>query len=482
MNSNYDYRMRSGRNAVIVGSGPNGLSAAITMARAGFEVTVFEAEATIGGGTRSAELTLPGYVHDVCSAIHPLGIASPFFRSLPLDAHGLAWIHPPAPLAHPLDDGTAAVLARAFGSLGSLGADAGAWERMFQPLVRNSEVLLGEILAPLIRVPRHPVLMARFGLGAIRSARGLANAHFHGAPARALFAGAAAHSFLSLRSPFSATFGLMLGLLGHAAGWPLPRGGSQKIADALASYLKSLGGNIETGHRIASAADLPPADAVLFDVSPRQLLAIGGDKLPSSYRRRLSRFRYGPAAFKMDWALDAPIPWRAEACRSAGTVHVGGTLEEISAAEDEVMQGRCAQRPFVLVAQPTVFDTSRAPTGKHVAWAYCHVPLGSTIAMSERIEAQIERFAPGFRDTILARSVMAPAELERHNSNLVGGDIVGGSNDMIQLIGRPVISAHPYAVPVKGWFLCSASTPPGGGVHGMAGFHAARAALRALPG
>jgi phytoene dehydrogenase-like protein len=471
--------MGTGRSCVVVGSGPNGLSAAIALARAGCRVTVLEAEDTIGGGTRSAELTLPGFVHDICSAIHPLGVASPFFRSLPLGDFGLQWIHSPVPLAHPLDDGTAIILHRSIEETAAgLGADGPAYRDLLAPLLADSDALLDATLAPLFP-PRHPIALARFGRHGMRSARGLAQGRFRGERARALFAGLAAHSVLALEAPFSASFALMLGMLGHRSGWPLPRGGSGMIARALAGYLTSLGGEIVTSRRVTDQADLPPASAVLFDVTPRQLLRIAGDRLPSHYRRQLGRYRYGPAAYKLDWALDGPIPWRAPDCAGAATVHLGGTLDEIAASERAATQGEHSDRPFVLLAQSSLFDPTRAPAGKHTAWAYCHVPNGSTTDMTERIERQVERFAPGFRGRILARHVMPPAELERHNANYIGGDIVGGSNDMWQLLARPVPRLNPYATPVKGWFLCSASTPPGGGVHGMAGFHAARAALRA---
>lgn len=471
--------MATGRSCVVVGSGPNGLAAAVTLARAGCKVTVLEAEDTIGGGTRSAELTLPGFVHDICSAIHPLGIASPFFRSLPLADFGLHWIHPPAPLAHPLDDGTAVLLHRSIDeTAAALGTDGRAYRNLMAPLVANCDTLLDATLAPLFP-PRHPMVLARFGWHAMRSAHGLAASQFGGERARALFAGMGAHSVMPLETPFSASFALMLGMLGHASGWPLPRGGSRAIAQALAGYLTSLGGEIVTSHRVSSPSDLPAASSVFFDLTPRQLLQIGGDLLPSGYRRQLGRYRYGPAAFKVDWALDGPIPWRASACAKAATVHLGGTLDEISASERAAGGGSVCDRPFVLLAQPSLFDATRAPAGRHTAWAYCHVPNGSAIDMTARIERQIERFAPGFGARILARHVMPPAALERHNANYIGGDIVGGANDGWQLFARPVPRLNPYTIPVKGWYLCSASTPPGGGVHGMAGFHAAHAALRA---
>jgi phytoene dehydrogenase-like protein len=467
------------RSCVVVGSGPNGLAAAITLARAGRRVTVLEAEATIGGGTRSAALTLPGFVHDVCSAIHPTGVASPFFRSLPLQEFGLEWIHPSAPLAHPLDDGSAVLLHRSIAdTVAGLGRDGVAYRHLFAPLVSRCDPLLDAMLAPLIP-PRKPLLLARFGWHGMRSVRAIAHGKFRDAPARALFAGMGAHSIIPLEAPFSASFALVLGMLGHAYGWPFPRGGSQAIADAMAGYLQSMGGEIVTSHRVSSPADLPVADAVLFDVTPRQLLDIAGDRLSDGYRRQLTRFRYGPAAFKLDWALDGPIPWRASECALAASVHLGGTFEEIAASERAATSGSASDAPFIILAQPSLFDPTRAPRGKHTAWAYCHVPNGSVVNMTERIERQVERFAPGFRQRILERHVMGPAEIERHNANYIGGDIVGGSNDAWQIVARPVPRLNPYATSAKGWYLCSASTPPGGGVHGMAGYHAARAALRA---
>jgi phytoene dehydrogenase-like protein len=467
-------------DAIVVGSGPNGLAAAIALARAGLSVRVLEAADVVGGGMRSEELTLPGFVHDVCSAIHPLAVASPFFRTLPLAEHGVEWVDPPAALAHPLDDGSAVVLERSPDAIvAGLGDDAGRWQRLFAPLVRNVGPLLEELLGPL-HVPVHPLALARFAARAGLPATTLARLSFRGPRARGLFAGMAAHSMLPLARPPSAAFGLMLGLLGHAVGWPMARGGSQALADGLASYLRSLGGEIETGHRVESLAELGEPRVVMLDVTPRSLLALAGERLPGGYQRRLERYRYGPGVFKLDWALDAPIPWRAKACLQAATVHLGATLEEIAASEAAPSRGTVTERPYVLLAQQSLFDPTRAPEGKHTAWAYCHVPNGSSADMTERIERQVERFAPGFRERILARSALGPAALEAHNANLVGGDINGGAADLRQLFTRPVARLSPYTTPLPSVFLCSSSTPPGGGVHGMCGHHAARAALRRL--
>ncbi len=466
-------------DAIVVGSGPNGLAAAVRLAQAKLSVLVLEANETIGGGARSAELTLPGFMHDVCSAVHPMGIGSPFFRQLPLEKHGLSWIEPDLPLAHPLDGPGAAVLDRSVTRTAEeLGADRKSYERLMLPLVSHWESVAAEFLQPLLHWPRHPFQFGRFGWYALRSARRLVDAFFRTEPARALFAGLAAHSFLSLDQIPSAAFGLVLGLMGHSVGWPIPRGGSQHIANALASLFRSLSGEIRTGWRLEHLDQLPKARVVLFDLTPRQLLPILGDKLPPWYRRRLERFQYGPGIFKIDYALDGPIPWTAEACRHAGTVHLGGTFAEVARAEHAAAHGELPEQPFVLLAQSSLFDSTRAPQGRHTAWAYCHVPFGSSADMTARIEAQIERFAPGFRGRILARHTENCADLEKKNANLVGGSINGGAADLRHLMSRPILRPTPYRIPFPGLYLCSASTPPGGGVHGMCGFYAAEAALR----
>jgi phytoene dehydrogenase-like protein len=439
---------------------------------------VLEAAATVGGGTRSAELTLPGFVHDVCSAIHPMALGSPFLREVPLAEHGLELIHPPAPLAHPFDEGTAAVLERSVDATADgLGPDAAAYRRLMGPLAGAASEVLGDVFGPL-RVPRHPVATARFGVSGLRSAAGLAGGRFRTAKARGLFAGIAAHSMLPLTTPGTAAAGLVLGLIAHAFGWPLARGGSQRIADALASHLRELGGEIVTSRPVSTLDELLPKRVVMLDLTPRQVLRVAGARLPERYRQSLARYRYGPGVCKLDWALEGPIPWRAESCTRAATVHLGGTLEELARSEQEIWKGRHPERPFVLLAQQTPFDPSRAPAGKHTAWAYCHVPSGSQVDMTDRIEAQVERFAPGFRERIAARNVMTATAMESYNANYIGGDINGGVQDLRQLFTRPVARLVPYATPVDGLYICSSSTPPGGGVHGMCGYFAARAALR----
>jgi phytoene dehydrogenase-like protein len=466
-------------DAVVVGSGPNGLAAAITLARAGYTVLVLEANSTIGGGARSAELTLPGFVHDVCSAVHPLAAGSPFFKSLPLERFGLHWIQPEIPLAHPFDDGTAACLYRDVDfTADSLGQDKRNYCKLMKPLVRDWEKLSAEFLQPMLHLPRHPIALAKFGMRVLCPTTLLANLFFKGNPARALFAGVAAHSFLPLESPLSSAFGFVLGSAGHAVGWPIPSRGSQTISNALAAYLQELGGEIETNCKIDNLEQLAEARAVLFDTSVWNFVRIAGNQLPDPYRRRLKKFRHAPGIFKIDYALSAAIPWRSDKCRRAGTIHLGGTLEEIAAAERDISRGKLPERPFVLVAQQSLFDETRAPHGQHTLWAYAHVPFDCNVDISEKIEAQIERFAPGFRDCILARHKTGTTELEKSNPNLAGGDISGGAANLWQLIARPVFSQTPYRTPLRGVYLCSSSTPPGGGVHGMCGYHSARAALR----
>ncbi len=467
-------------DVVVVGAGPNGLAAAIEMVRAGHATALLEMAPTVGGACRSAELTLRGFVHDVCSAVFPLGSASPFLSTLPLAGHGLEWIHPPVPLAHPLDDGTAVVLDRSLErTAADLGPDRDAWLELMEPLAASARRILPDILAPL-RFPDHPILLAKFGRWAIRSARGLADRFFQGTRARALMAGLCAHSFLPMEQAPSAAFGLLLGMLGHAAGWPIVRGGSQRLADAMAGCFRSLGGQVLTGVPVRSLSDLPAVRAVLMDVSPPSLSRIGGWWLPRLYRRQLATYRYGPGVFKIDWALDGPIPWRADACRRAGTVHLGGTFDQVADGERAVARGEHPEEPFVLLAQQSLFDPSRAPTGRHTGWAYCHVPNGSREDMTERIERQVERFAPGFHKIILARHTRTAAQLERYNPNCVGGDINGGLADIRQLFIRPAVRRNLYGTPIEGLYLCSAATPPGGGVHGMCGYHAAQEAIRQM--
>jgi phytoene dehydrogenase-like protein len=463
-------------DAVVVGSGPNGLAAAIAIARTGRRVVVFEALPAIGGGCRSDTLTLPGFVHDVCSAIHPLAVVSPFFQSLPLAAHGVDWITPPAMAAHPLERDPAVCLwSSVQRTAEALGRDRAAYQDVFGPLVDAWPTLAGSLLGPL-RWPRHPIALARFGIRALQPSAGFARRTFAGASARALVGGIAAHGMIPLDHSPSAGIALVLALAAHVGGWCMPRGGAQRLSDALAAHLRSLGGEIVVSTPIRSVDQLPPARAVLFDLSPRPLLRIAGHRFPAGFRRALARYRYGMGVYKVDWALSAPIPWTDPACSLAGTVHLGGTLGEISAAERDTWAGGHPNRPFVLLSQPTLFDPSRAPQGRHIAWAYCHVPPGSGVDMLPRIEQQIERFAPGFRDCIIARAVKGPADLERENPNFVGGDIGAGATTLDQLFTRP--TWRTYGTPVRGFYICSASTPPGVGVHGMCGYFAARMALR----
>ena len=441
------------------------------------EVEVFEAEAQPGGGARTMELTLPGFRHDFGSAVHPMAVGSPFFSSLPLQQYGLEWIQPPAPLAHPLDDGTAVILERDFGNL-ELGNDNAAWRRLMEPFADNWERLAPQILAPIPRVPRSPWLLARLGIISLSSANALANRRFQGIRAKALFAGCAAHSFLDFDEPLSAAFGVLLGVTAYAVGWPIPRGGAQRITDALIGHLRSLGGSVKTSTKIVSAGDLPACDITMWDVSPRQLVLAAGERLTPGFKQELMRFRQGPGAFKVDYALSQPIPWKARECLGAGTVHVGGTLPEIAASEFAARHGKLAERPFVLLSQPTLFDATRAPEGRHVAWAYCHVPNGSDFNMLDRLELQIERFAPGFRDCVLARNIFTPAGLQSMDANLIGGDIAGGASTLKQFVFRP--TRRTYATSAPDIYLCSASTPPGAGVHGMCGYNAASLALSRL--
>lgn len=469
---------KSKYDAIVIGAGPNGLAAAITLAQAERSVLVVEGCGVVGGGTRSEELTLPGFTHDVCSAVHPLGVGSPFFRTLPLEKYGLSWIYSPAAVAHPLDDGSAVLLERSVNdTAANLGTDRKSYARIFGPLARDWPEL-APLLLGLTQFPRHPIAAASFGLRAMRSAMNFAYSNFRGERARALFAGLAAHAILPLERMPTSAFGLILALLGHAYGWPVAKGGSQNIANALRSHLESLGGEVVTSQFVQSLEDLPDARAILCDVTPRQLLRIASGRLSASYRRALERYRYGPGVCKVDWALSQTIPWKARECHRAGTVHIGGTIAEVAESERAPWKGEHAARPFVLLAQPTLFDPSRAPEGKHVAWAYCHVPNGSPTDVSERIEAQVERLAPGFRDCILKRNVIVAAQMEQHNPNLIGGDVNGGSAELSQLFLRP--TWRRYRTTAKGIYLCSASTPPGGGVHGLCGHLAARAALRDL--
>ena len=468
---------KSGFDAVVIGSGPNGLSAAIALQQAGLSVLILEAKDSIGGGLRSAELTLPGFVHDICSAIHPLAAGSPFFNTLPLEQHGLEYIYPEIAAAHPYDDGTAAALQGSVEkTAASLGIDREAYIRLLKPLVRSWPGMAPDVLAPL-HFPEHPIDMAAFGLNALRSASSLVG-KFKTKVARGLWAGMAAHSLQPLSNLSTSATGLVLMAAGHLKGWPVPLGGSKEIANALASYFLSLGGKIETGIYVRSMSDIPPSHAVLFDLTPRQILKIAGERFSSIYKWQLQRYRYGMGVFKIDWALGGPVPFTASECRKAGTVHLGNTFEEIEKGEELCSKGRHPEKPFVLLAQQSLFDPSRAPAGKHTAWAYCHVPNGSEADMTDAIEMQVERFAPGFKDLILAKHTMNTREIEAYNPNYIGGDINGGVIDIGQLFTRPALRSSPYRTSAKGIYICSSSTPPGGGVHGMCGYHAAKQVLK----
>jgi phytoene dehydrogenase-like protein len=472
--------MRTRYDAVVIGSGPNGLAAAIELAQQQASVLVLESKDEIGGGIRTAELTLPGFRHDICASAHPMGILSPFYSSLPLAEHGLEWIRPPASVAHPLDDEPAVMLWRSVEETAAgLGADGKRYRRLVEPYLDDPQGLLADILGPVGGVPAHPIKMARFGLTGLRAATALAD-RFQETRARALFAGCAAHSILPLERHLTGAVGLLFLITAHVEEWPVVKGGSGALADALASYLRTLGGRIETGAHVASLGDLPPANVYLFDTSPAQLAEIAGPALPARYVKRLHAYRYGPGVFKLDWALDGPIPWKDPACLQASTVHLGGTLQEIAAGEAAVWRGEHPDQPYVLLVQQSQFDSTRAPDGKHTGYAYCHVPAGSTVDLTAVVERQIERFAPGFRDLILARHPWNTTAMQAHNPNYVGGAITGGVADIPQAFARPVARRDPYSTPNKRVFICSASAPPGGGVHGMCGYHAARSALREI--
>lgn len=467
------------RRAVVIGAGPNGLAAAIVLAQAGLQVEVFEAQPQPGGGARTLPLTLPGFQHDFGSAVHPMAVASPFFSTLPLQDYGLEWIQPSAPVAHPLDDGTAVILERDLEEAQrALGEDGKQWRRLFGPFAERWSELAPQILRPVSLLPQSPFLLARLGLLGFPSASATAQFWFKSARTKALWAGLAAHSVLSLEEPLTSAFGIIFAATAHAVGWPIPRGGAQSITNALCAHLAVLGGKVHLSSPIESLSSLGTFDLALCDVTPRQLLSIAGERLSPAYRRKLERYRYGPGIFKVDYALSTPIPWKARECARAATVHLGGTLEEIVRSEDAMRNGRHAERPFVLLSQPTLFDASRAPEGKHIAWSYCHVPNGSEVDMLPRLEAQIERFAPGFRDCVLERRVFSPAALQTMDANLIGGDIGGGLANLPQFLFRPTM--RQYATSSRDLYLCSSSTPPGGGVHGMCGYNAARLALRQL--
>lgn len=465
-------------DAIIVGSGPNGFSAGITLAQAGLSVLIIEAKNSLGGGMRSAELTLPGFLHDVCSAIHPLGIGSPFFQSLPLEKHGLTWVQPTIPLAHPLLNGSSVLLDRSVKATAKgLGIDEEAYFRLIHPLVENWNELCPDLMAPL-HFPKHPFLVTSFGIKGLLSAKGLSDRIFSTEKAKALIAGLAAHAMLPLDQWLTSAYGIILAVLGHVVGWPIPQGGSQNIVNALNSYYHLLGGHSVTNYPIKELRQIPSSKVVLFDISPSQILEIMGNELPTHYQLKLLKYRYGPGVFKIDWALNSPIPWTAFGCDQAGTIHLGGYFKEIAFSESEVNNSHCPDKPFVLIAQPSLFDSSRAPEGKHIAWGYCHVPSNSAFDMTERIESQLELFAPGFKDCVIARHTMSAPQMASYNWNYIGGDVNGGLSNLSQFFSRPGSWFRPYYLRKKGFYICSSSSPPGGGVHGMCGYHAAKAALR----
>ncbi len=466
------------KNATVVGSGPNGLACAITLVEAGISVSVLEAEKSFGGSARSMELTLPGYIHDHCAAVHPMAACSPFFTRLPLADFGLKWLYSPVSLAHPLDDGTAVLLHRSIRETAvALGIDKNTYAKWMTPWVHRWSDLAPDVMAPPLGFPKHPVLMARFGMNALRSARGLVDSLFQGERARALFGGIAGHSGVPFSSAASAAIGMILGAAGHAIGWPIFEGGTGRLVQALISYLESKGGKLKSGICVKSLSEFSPEELVFLNITPRQLIRISENKLPRSYLESMSRFRYGPGVFKLDFALSGPIPWKAKECALATTVHIGGTFEEIEASEGSCWKEKIPEHPFVILAQPSLIDPTRAPEGRHTIWAYCHVPLSSTVDMTDRIIGQIERFAPGFRDLIIEKSAISPAEMEKHNANRIGGDINGGAAFIRQILFRPIFEMDPYRTPIPRVFLCSSSTPPGGGVHGMCGVNAAKSAL-----
>ncbi|MDH2901483.1 MAG: NAD(P)/FAD-dependent oxidoreductase [archaeon] len=468
------------QDSIVVGSGPNGLAAAIFLQKAGYSTTIYESKEKIGGGARSSELTLKGFTHDICSAVYPLSRASPFFRDLPLEQFGLEWITPPAAFANPFDDGTAAIVWNSLEETASSfdnRLDGEHYSSLLSGFLKNSKEIIGDILGPIARLPKKPIDLLSFAVKAVVSVSSYAQNTFRGKDARAILGGSAAHSMLSLEEPLTNGFAMILLGLAHSIGWPIPKGGAQKIADSLGDYFISLGGRIETDFEVKSLSELPQAKVVLFDLTPRQILRIFGDGFPNWYSRSLGSFKYGPGVYKLDYALDGPIPWKSEECLKAGTVHVCGTLRDIMISERSVWDGREPEKPFVIVAQHSLFDKTRAPDGKHTVWAYCHVPNGSDVDMHRRIESQIERFAPGFQSKILARHTFTAMELEDYNPNYVGGDINGGLQNLWQTISRPVLSLSPYKTPIKGIYICSSSTPPGGGVHGMCGYYAAKSAI-----